>query len=155
MSTTRTVKLPFGKTTAKCTIEIPDTSDDPPPPGAVIDFTYEVVAWVVKIAAEMTATAPSSPQRSSFRQLIGIKRERQLDCINEPAGRELEYGAIVKRPKLVVEQDELPPTPAQTEMDMAAMTSAYLDIAPESYIAKTSPRLWTPLSRSRSCPLLV
>ncbi|CAK1367737.1 unnamed protein product [Cercospora beticola] len=75
MSTTKTIELPLGNTTAKCTIEIPDTSDDPPAPEAVVDFTYQAVAWIVKIAAEMNTTAPAtSPQRSSISSSASSER---------------------------------------------------------------------------------
>ncbi|KAF2209870.1 hypothetical protein CERZMDRAFT_99928 [Cercospora zeae-maydis SCOH1-5] len=133
MSTTKTIELPLGNGTAKCTIEIPDASHDPPAPEAVVDFTYQAVAWIVKLAAEINTTAPASPPpRSSIRQvrdtnqpsthhhssstqpdeaaiqLIGVKRERQPDCVHVGDGspdRGPEAGTVVKRPKLALRHD--------------------------------------------------
>jgi hypothetical protein len=53
-TTVHTIELPFGDGVARCTIEIPVALAKPPEDQTVINFTYDVVAWVVKIATEMT-----------------------------------------------------------------------------------------------------
>lgn len=56
MPNIKTIELPLGNTTARCTIELPDPATRPQDPAAVVDFTYDLVAWVVKIASEITST---------------------------------------------------------------------------------------------------
>lgn len=56
MPNIKTIELPLGDTTARCTIELPDPATRPQDPAAVVDFTYDLVAWVVKIASEITST---------------------------------------------------------------------------------------------------
>lgn len=185
MSTTKTIELPLGNTTARCTIEIPDTSDDPPAPEAVVDFTYQAVAWIVKLAAEMNTTAPAtSPQRSSIRQvraihepsachqpssarpdeaamqLIGVKRERQPDCVDindGSADRQSEAGTVVKRPKLAMRHDSFWNGASVPEVPMSDDSGFYeggdCSQSAES-LPPSPPRSPGLLSRSRSCPLL-
>lgn len=57
MPNIKTIELPLGNTTARCTIELPDPATRPQDPAAVVDFTYDLVAWVVKIASEITSTS--------------------------------------------------------------------------------------------------
>ncbi|KAM3414487.1 hypothetical protein BST61_g9648 [Cercospora zeina] len=162
MATTKTIELPLGNGTAKCTIEIPDASDDPPAPEAVVDFTYQAVAWIVKIAAEINTTAPASPpQRSSIRQLIGVKRERQPDCVDiddGPPDREPEAGTVVKRPKFALRHDSFwAPSPVVTEVpssdDSGIFESVGCSHAAES-LPPSPPKSPGLLSRSHSCPML-
>lgn len=53
MPTIKSIELPFGQGTAKCTLEVPDVSEVLPKQEEVISLTYDVVVWLVKNAAEM------------------------------------------------------------------------------------------------------
>lgn len=104
MAITRTIELPLGNTTAKCTIELPDTTAKPQDPAAVVDFTYDLVAWVVKIAAEMTTTASTSPQRSGVRQ---VRIQTYLHSVCHHADSRSSSSASSEKGSMIVSTERL------------------------------------------------
>lgn len=93
MPNIKTIELPLGNTTARCTIELPDPATRPQDPAAVVDFTYDLVAWVVKIASEITSTEEAQvptanhhhhhhdPQQQQQQQHSGTRQVRIFDAI--------------------------------------------------------------------------